>query len=355
MSKEINWQHVRKILVVRLRSIGDTVLTTPSLIALREFLPKAQIDILLEDWVAPVLDGFDEVDNVLVVSKETKNRVKIARKIRNEKYDVAVNFHGGTTATFFVRASGAKHRVGYSNYSYSFLYNHRLARAEEFWRKEKIHSAEQQMAMLGFIGVPVNESQKTNLVISKKSLASLWEKINFERETAKGDISESLGDFALIHPAAAFETKQWSTENFASVADFLSEKELNVIAIATRKERGLLEHLQQSVSNPILTLDYLTLPEITALASKSRIFIGNDSGIAHIAAAVGTPSVVIFGSSDRVQWHPWTDAPYEIVFERFHCQPCSGYECKEFGKPKCILSVSPRSVIDSINRVLGVS
>ena len=107
---EIDWQNLHKVLVVRLRSIGDTVLATPSLIALREFLPNAQIDILLEDWVAPVLKGFDVIDNVLIVSKDMKARLKIASFLRKEKYDLAINLHGGTTATFFVRASGAKHR-----------------------------------------------------------------------------------------------------------------------------------------------------------------------------------------------------------------------------------------------------
>ena len=96
----IHWKSVNKILVVRLRSIGDTVLTTPSLIALRRFLPDAQIDVLLEDWVAPILDGFGEVDSVLTVSKDTKSRLRLARRIRKEKYDIAFNLHGGTTATF---------------------------------------------------------------------------------------------------------------------------------------------------------------------------------------------------------------------------------------------------------------
>ena len=81
----IEWQNVQKILIVRLRSIGDTVLTTPSLIALRKFLPEAQIDIVLEDWVAPVLDGFEFVDNVLTVSKDAKSRLSLARQIRKRK------------------------------------------------------------------------------------------------------------------------------------------------------------------------------------------------------------------------------------------------------------------------------
>ena len=105
-------------------------------------------------------------------------------------------------------------------------------------------------------------------------------------------------------------------------------------------------------SVPILIFDDLTLPEITALAAKAKLFVGNDSGIAHIAAAVQTPSVVIFGSSNRDHWRPWTDAPNEIVYENLPCQPCAGHFCKEFDEPQCIKNVSVESVIAAIEKVL---
>src|SRR6266480_1703327 len=93
-----DWSSVQRVLVVRLRSIGDTVLTTPSLFALRRFLPGARIDILLEDWVAPVLDGSGLVDRVIPIPRDsTAARFQVAREIRSTQYDVAYNLHGGTT------------------------------------------------------------------------------------------------------------------------------------------------------------------------------------------------------------------------------------------------------------------
>ncbi len=344
--KEINWQNVRKVLVVRLRSIGDTVLSTPSLIALRRFLPDARIDILLEDWVAPVLDGCSAVDNVLTVSKDTKDRLKLARRIRQERYDVAFNLHGGTTATFLVRASGAPHRIGYKHYQYSFLYNHLLSSASDFWQTEQTHSAEQQLALLGFVGIPVEDRPKTHLTVTETGLKSVTQKIN-----SKLNIQNSK--LALVHPVAAFETKQWATGKFAQIAGVLSDKDLLAVAVASKKESRVLKDLEQLSKVPVLTFDNLTLPEITALAAKSEIFIGNDSGIAHIAAAVRTPSVVIFGSSNRDHWRPWTNAPHELVFEEFPCQPCAGYVCQEFDEPKCILSVEVESVTQAIERLLA--
>src|SRR5258706_2587903 len=107
-----DWQQVRRVLIVRLRSIGDTVLTTPSLFALKRFLPVAQVDILLEDWVAPVLDGFEHVDNIITFERgSTTARARVARRIRALGYDVVYNLHGGTTATLLTRASVAPHRV----------------------------------------------------------------------------------------------------------------------------------------------------------------------------------------------------------------------------------------------------
>src|ERR1051325_3132976 len=109
-----DWGEVRRVLVVRLRSLGDTVLATPSLHALRRFLPHARIDVLLESWVAPVLDGFQEIDNIITVERaSTASRARVARVLRSTRYDVAYNLHGGTTAALLMRASGARHRVGY--------------------------------------------------------------------------------------------------------------------------------------------------------------------------------------------------------------------------------------------------
>jgi len=361
----IDWTKINRVLIVRLRSIGDTVLATPALDALRRFLPEAQIDILLEDWVASVLEGFDAVNNVLTFKKDDfRSRLQTARQIRRTKYDVAFNLHGGTTATFFVRASGAAHRIGYAENQYKFLYNHLLSSAADFWQKEKTHSAEQQLALLGFVGVPVEDKPKTRLVVTQKALNSLEKKFNAKTQSGKdagsflaesdfdkSAIRHSPSAFALIHPVAAFETKQWATENFARAADFLHEKGLQLVAVATQKEREVLEKLQRLSQFPILVFDDLTLPEITALASKAELFVGNDSGIAHIAAAVQTPSVVIFGSSNIHHWRPWTDAPNEIVSETMPCQPCVGYFCKEFDQPECIRQVSVENVLKAINRL----
>jgi ADP-heptose:LPS heptosyltransferase len=95
------------------------------------------------------------------------------------------------------------------------------------------------------------------------------------------------------------------------------------------------------------------LPEVTALAARARLFVGNDSGIAHIASAVRTPSVVVFGSSNVAHWRPWTDAPAEVVRKEMPCAPCAGYTCGEFAEAQCIRRVTFERVNAAVGRVLA--
>lgn len=350
--KPIDWSRVSRILVIRLRSIGDTVLATPSLLSLRRSLPDSQIDILLEEWVAPLLENFDAVDNVIAVGKGKLERVKAAWQIRRNGYDVVFNLHGGTTSTLLTRATGARYRVGYEYYQYSSLYNHRLSSSSDFWQREKTHSAEQQLALLGFVGIPVEDRPKSHLAVTDAALCSVERKLAEQaKRQALAGVSGRRPSYALLHPAGLFKTKQWPVENYARVADFLSVQGIASVAVGAKHERPVLDELRRHCRSEIAIFDDLSLPEITALAADAAIFVGNDSGIAHIAAAVNTPTVVTFGSSNRDHWRPWTDAPNEIVFNEFDCQPCPGYECKVFGDPKCILSVSTDQVIGAIERV----
>jgi lipopolysaccharide heptosyltransferase II len=344
-----DWSTIRRILVVRLRSIGDTVLTTPSLFALRRFLPSVKIDMLLEDWVAPVFDGLDLVDQVITVPRGSNSaRARIARDLRAKNYDVVYNLHGGTTTTLLTRATGAKHRVGFAHYQYARLHNHVAPSPLEIWQRPRLHSVEQQLALIGWTGVPVTDRPATKLAVSESALTSVVKKL---RDAGCSAI-DTREPFAVIHPSAAFDTKQWSIEKFARVTEELSDRGLRPVTIVGPHENRLGDTLIEQSSANLALLTDLSLPEVTALMSLSRLFVGNDSGIAHIAAAAGAPCVVIFGSSNRVHWRPWTTQPNEVVFEEMPCQPCPGYFCAEFEKPECILRVPVERVVAAIDCVL---
>ncbi|HBB94113.1 MAG TPA: hypothetical protein DC054_01865 [Blastocatellia bacterium] len=340
-----DWSSVRKLLVIRLRSIGDTVLTTPSLVALRRFLPHTSIDILLEDWVVPVLDGSPLVDRVISIPRHSNAaRARIARELHRTGYDVVYNLHGGTTATFLARASGARQRVGYAHYQYARLHNHVAPSPQEIWSRPTLHSAEQQLALIGWTGVPVSDRPATKLAVTEKAARSVAARLaaqKIDREPV-----------ALIHPAAAFETKQWPSENFARVIDEVAARGLTPVVIVAPKEKQVLDSVVQQSSARVIGFTDLSLPEVTALAARAQLFVGNDSGIAHMAAAVNTPCVVVFGSSNVAHWRPWTTNKNEVVREEMKCQPCHGYFCAEFETPQCILRIPVERVVAAIDRLM---
>lgn len=340
-----DWREVRKILIVRLRSIGDTVLSTPAIFALKRFLPNVEVDILVEDWVAPVLANHPHVNKVVVLERGGFfARAQVAKQLRATGYDVVYNLHGGTTATFLTRATGARHRVGFKTYQYAQFHNHQAPSPLLLWGQQKTHSVEQQLALLGWTGVPVTDRPRTQLGVSPASTDYVNQRL--------AEVGLEDQKIALIHPAAAFNTKQWATKNFARVVEFLAERGYASVAIAAPHENAVIEDLRSEASVPLASFELL-LPEVTALAARAQLFVGNDSGVAHIAAAVGTPSVVVFGSSNIAHWRPWNRGPAEVVFEEMSCQPCHGYFCEKFAQPECILRVPVERVTAAIDRVLS--
>ncbi|HMM79511.1 MAG TPA: glycosyltransferase family 9 protein [Pyrinomonadaceae bacterium] len=340
MWEPINWEQVRRILVIRLRSIGDTVLATPVLNSLRRELPWAEIDIALEAWVAPLLEGLEGV-GIQSIGADAAARIRAAARLKKRRYDAVINLHGGSTSSTLAAATLAEYRLGFAHYRFPRTYTHLYGSPADLWGTDQLHSVEQQLAILGLAGLEVDRGERTSLP---------------HNIAAEAAISERLGHatrpIALIHPAAAYETKQWPAENFARVAEDLASRGFRVVLVAAPNEVSVLEAVRRAANCEIAAFNDLTLPEVTALARRAEIFVGNDSGIAHIAAAVGTRSVVIFGSSNRVHWRPWTSAPSEIVFEEFACQPCPGDRCRVYGEPRCILSIPISNVTNAITHVL---
>ena len=246
------------------------------------------------------------------------------------------------------RATGAKHRVGYAHYQYGRLHNHLAPSSAELWGKAKTHSVEQQLALLGWTGVPVSDRPATKLAVTEAAAAAVAAKL---QTTGIDDTTP----FAVVHPAAAFETKRWAIEKYARVVEHLAVHGLTTVAITTPGEMALVKNLAKHSATPLKGLTDLSLPEVSALLSRARLFVGNDSGIAHIAAAVSAPVVVIFGSSNVTHWGPWSSAPAETVLEELECQPCPGYFCAEFEQPECIHRVPVERVTAAIDRVLNES
>jgi heptosyltransferase-2/heptosyltransferase-3 len=216
------------------------------------------------------------------------------------------------------------------------------------WGRDRPHSAEQQLALAGWTGVPVTDRPASRLGVSAEARARVAERLRAAR-------IESSRPVSLFHPAAAFATKTWDASNFARVADQVAARGFAVVAVAAPHESEVLRAFSSAARSRVAAFDDVLLAELAALARRASLFVGNDSGVAHVAAAMRVPSVVVFGSSNVAHWRPWTDAPAEVVSEELPCAPCPGYICGEFGEPECIRRVSVEKVSAAVARVLAMS
>jgi lipopolysaccharide heptosyltransferase III len=173
---------------------------------------------------------------------------------------------------------------------------------------------------------------------------------------------QSLGivqdrEYAIVHPTALFATKQWSAEHFARLGAFLEQdKGLLPVYSCGPGESKVLDAVEHAVGSSLLRLEGSTLGQFAAAMAGARIFIGNDSGPAHMAGALARPVVVIFGSSSSVIWGPWPRDPSgvrsRIVQNSYPCNPCPGDRCYQFERPECILSVTFEQVRSAAAEVL---
>lgn len=340
----IEWQNIERVLLVRLRSIGDAVLATPAIFALKAAYPHIKISVLMEDWAAPVLAGLPQIDELITVSKGFSERMAVVRRLRKQRFDVAINLHGGTTGTFFTIGSGALHTIGFAELQYAFLYKHLLSSSADLWGRTPTHSAEQQMALFGFTGVPVSADIKTHLKVDEAARAAV-----------RAKLAGRTRPFAMIHPAAAFAEKQWAAENFAAVIDHLAGKGIDAVAVGAKADRPVLEAVAKSAAAEVDLFDDLSLPQVTALAAEARLFVGNDSGIAHIAAAVGTPVAVIFGASNPDHWSPWTNTPHKVIYSQKECSHYKGKPNEGTEKPMCIRCVEIEQVTTATDHLLAAA
>lgn len=261
------------VVVIRLRSLGDCVLTTPALALLHGYRPDLRIAVVVEDRFAAVFEGNPAVHSILPPSVPL---------IRKWNPDLCLNLHGGTRSMTMTASSAARIRAGFAHFRYAGVYNVRIPTAQEILGVDrKVHTAEHLASAMFHLGVPVRPIPR----------ASLWGGLQ-----PAADLSPP---YAVIHPVAATPEKTWPAKHFLTVAAHLRrEHGLEPVFIA-----GPAEDL--SAFAAYRTLSGATLSETKALIAGATLFVGNDSGPAHMSAAFGVPVIVIFGPSDADVWAPW--------------------------------------------------
>jgi ADP-heptose:LPS heptosyltransferase len=255
-----------RIGVIRLRSLGDCVLTTPALALLKAHRPDLRIGVVVEDrWRAV----FEE-DEILPPQRSA---------LRAWHPRAVLNLHGGTRSMWLTATSGAEIKAGFAHHAYSFLYTAKIPRAQDILgENRRVHTAEHLASAMFWMGVPRTEIPRARLQAGATSIA---------------------GAYAVIHPFASAPQKTWPAGHFIAVAEHLRDKAgLEPVFLAGPAD-------DPDAFAGFRTVRNAPLAQVKSLMAGAQIFIGNDSGPAHIAAAFGVPVVVLFGSSDPVNWSPW--------------------------------------------------
>jgi len=264
-----------RIAVIRLRSLGDCVLTTPALALLKSHRPDLRIGVVVEDRFRAVFEGNPDVDEILPPA---------TRAVANWRPQMALNLHGGSRSMWLTAASRAEIRAGFAHHAYSFLYSAKIPRAQEILgpdilgNERRVHTAEHIASAMFWMGVPRTEIPRARLTAGKPAPA---------------------GAYAVIHPFASTPDKTWPAERFLAVAGHLREKAgLEPVFLAgPADDPGAFVRFRVVRNAP--------LAQVKSIMAGAQLFIGNDSGPAHVAAAFGVPVVVLFGPSDPVNWAPW--------------------------------------------------
>lgn len=313
-----------QVLIVRLRSLGDVVLLTPALSALHSWRPDLRLCVLVEEFCAPVLEGNPAVAEILLM----ENFVVTALNLRRRRFPVVYNQHAGPTSVLLTAAIGAPKRVCWTRRQFSFVYNVLVPDPGN-----KIHTVEHRIEQFYATGLPRGPIPPATVYPqqdAREAVAKQLEAVGISRGAA----------YAVIHPGGKYFTKRWAIEKFAALAHWLRvEKGIAPVFSAGAGETVIVSELRRDSNGELAVLDSLDVRQLIALAAGSRIFIGNDSGPTHIAAATGRPVVAIFGSSSSVHWRPWQTAN-RVVQNDFPCNPCAGDRCYAFAEPRCILSVT---------------
>lgn len=316
----------RKILAIKLRSLGDTILMTAPLIELRKAYPSAEIDVLVSEAWAPVVQGHPAVDRVLTYRRhaEMASRVKalasLAMQVRRERYDCALNFHASPSSAALAFATGAVTRsIHFHGHKQRNTYSTVVVPGKGVLKPV----IERDMDVVRALGISVPEGRMPQIVPTKRELAPIRAK--FETHSLERPL-------LALGIGSSRTTKSWPLERFADTAlEWCSQTGGSAVAFAGPDELALArdflkevdasqdvpEHIRERVGCEM----GLGLRQLAAFLSEADVFLGNDSGPKHLAVAVGTPTVTLFGPEHPFEWHPYPRERHPYFFiEELACR-----------------------------------
>jgi len=308
--------------------MGDCLLLTSPIRALKEEFPGFRVSVLVEPRFAGCFDGNPDIGEVLAAS----NKYAPGLRLLIRYFDAIVNLHGGPTSFVYACLAIGK-RIGVSHYQYAKLYHGLVPQPDS-----TLHTVRSTMELFNWLGVRMSEPPALRYEFHPKEAAWIEGKL-------KGR------PYIVIHPASVMATKRWDAGRFAQVAlDLAKHRRVTIVVTAGPGEELFAGQVARDVDGTVIMLG-LTIPELAELIRGARLYIGNDSGPMHLAAAVGTPTIAVWGSSDSRRWRPWK-VEHRVVQNPFECNPCPGYRCLVADSPLCIESVTVEQVSAAAKELL---
>ncbi len=343
-------EKVRKILVLQLTHIGDIVVTTPVFKALKKQYPDAEIVALVRPLTKNLLENNPHVDRILTLEAPWFNRsegaswmdtIKFARMLSKEKFSIALEFHGDPRDNLLLWLIGAKQRVGYGARGGGFF----LTKIVPYHRVVK-HITGRYIDVLQAVGIDP-ESRQTDLFP------------DFEDKRAVTKARQKLGlkprdKIIVIHPGSGRPNKFWPNERFAKVADKLAAKRgVKVVLSGGPGESELIKSITARMEHEAFVLSPLTLRQLAEFLKGAKLLISTDTGPMHMARAMGTPTVSLFGPVDPREWG-YNDKKSIAIFHKLPCSPCELYDCPIPDKYACLKKIKVSEVLKVAEKMLKV-
>lgn len=356
-SVSLHPEKIRNILLIKLRNIGDVVLTTPLIRVLHEAFPQANICYLVSAESEAIVKHhplvhktfiFDRQRESLSLQEQFKRQWRLLREIRQQKFDLAVNLTEGDRGGFLSLWSQARWRVGYNKRKFfQYLFYNVTVAPEKAGREQAVV---QNFSFLKPLAIPL-----------KKKLSDIKLEVHSSPDSAirVHDLLRHAGidntPFIHCHPTSRWLFKCWKESYWGKTLDNL-QHEFKIPVVITcgpvDQEKKMVEKIIQSMVKPAIHLaGQLNLDDLMALSSQSLCFVGVDSAPMHIAAAYGKKICVLFGPTNNHVWAPWgTD--YKIIAADFACRPCERDGCFGAKKSLCLEELRPEHVIPIMKKMI---
>jgi lipopolysaccharide heptosyltransferase II len=350
-----------KILLVRLRLIGDVVFTTPVIRALRRQYPGAHLTYVVEPLAEPVVRGNPHLDEILVVPlrpglARIRDDIAWARRLRRERFDMAIDLHGGPRSGWLTWASGAAMRIGYTTRGRTWMYTHAVPRPADLG---PTHSVLKQWDLLAPLGIDACDPARDAVeMVDDRAAAD-----RLERRLADAGIGPS-NPLIVLHVSAGNPFRRWPADSFATLIVELARRDVSRRFMVTSgpsdvsAAQAIAEQARERLGPGAASIVHgqFDVGELRALAGRAAVYIGGDSGPLHIAATTQTPVVALFGPTLPGRSMPWRDPRWfaeAVDAGPLPCRPCRQRTC-EPGDFRCLTRITPARVVEAAERALDL-